>query len=81
MIHADININSRTPFIFMNNNISILIEHKNMPKMRNFHPLEGVGRCSETHLQVGENLNYLMQRLNDKPLYCRYIYTLFSIEF
>ena len=25
----------------------------------NFHPLEIVGRRSETQLQVGENLNYL----------------------
>ena len=25
--------------------------------MRNFHPLEVVGRGSETQLQVGENLN------------------------
>ena len=27
--------------------------------MSNFHPLEFVDRSSETHLQVGENLNYL----------------------
>ena len=27
-------------------------------KMSNFHPLEVVGRVSETQLQVGENLNY-----------------------
>ena len=26
--------------------------------MSNFHPLEVVGRGSETQLQVGENLNY-----------------------
>ena len=26
--------------------------------MCNFHPLEVVGRGSETQLQVGENLNY-----------------------
>ena len=25
--------------------------------MRNFHPLEAVGRDSDTQLQVGENLN------------------------
>ena len=30
--------------------------------MCNFHPLEGVDRGSETHLQVGENLNYLIKR-------------------
>ena len=30
--------------------------------MSNFHPLEVVGRGSETQLQVGENLNDLMQR-------------------
>ena len=30
--------------------------------MSNFHPLEVVGRASETQLQVGENLNYLIQR-------------------
>ena len=27
----------------------------NLTKMRNFHPLEVVGRGSETQLQVGEN--------------------------
>ena len=27
----------------------------------NFHPLEVVGRGSETQLQVGENLNYLTE--------------------
>ena len=26
--------------------------------MPNFHPLEGVGRGSETQLQVGENLDF-----------------------
>ena len=31
--------------------------------MSNFHPLEVVGRGSETQLQVGENLNYLILRL------------------
>ena len=30
--------------------------------MGNFHPLEVVGRGSETQLLVGENLNYLIQR-------------------
>ena len=30
--------------------------------MSNFHPLEVVGRGSDTQLQVGENLNYLIQR-------------------
>ena len=29
--------------------------------MSNFHPLEVVGRGSETQLQVGKNLNYLIQ--------------------
>ena len=28
--------------------------------MSNFYPLEVVGRGSETQLQVGQNLNYLM---------------------
>ena len=28
--------------------------------MTNFHPLEVVDRGSETQLQVGENLNYLI---------------------
>ena len=28
----------------------------------NFHPLEVVGRGSETQLQVGENLKYLIYR-------------------
>ena len=35
--------------------------------MGNFHPLEhveDVGCGSETQLQVGENLNYLIQRFN-----------------
>ena len=30
--------------------------------MSNFHPLEVVDRGSETQLQVGEKLNYLIQR-------------------
>ena len=30
--------------------------------MSNFHPLEVVGRGSETQLQVGENLNSIIQR-------------------
>ena len=30
--------------------------------MSNFHPLEVVGRGSETQLQVGENLDYLILR-------------------
>ena len=30
--------------------------------MSNFHPLEVVGRGSETQLQVGDNLNSLIQR-------------------
>ena len=29
--------------------------------MSNFQPLEVVGRGSNTQLQVGENLNYLIQ--------------------
>ena len=32
--------------------------------MSNFHPLEVVGRGSGTQLQVGENLNYLIQLFN-----------------
>ena len=32
----------------------------NWTNMSNFHPLEVVGRGSETQLQVGENLNYLI---------------------
>ena len=31
--------------------------------MSNFHPLEVVDRGSETQLQVGENLNYLILRI------------------
>ena len=31
----------------------------NLTNMRDFHPLEVVGRGSETQLQVGENLNEL----------------------
>ena len=30
--------------------------------MRTFHPLEVVGRGSETQLQVGRKFNYLFQR-------------------
>ena len=30
--------------------------------MSNIHPLEVVGRGSETQLQVGEKLDYLIQR-------------------
>ena len=30
--------------------------------MSSFHPLEVVGRGSDTQLQVGENFNYLIQR-------------------
>ena len=30
--------------------------------MSNFHPLEFVGRGSETQLQVGESENYLIKR-------------------
>ena len=30
--------------------------------MSNFHPLEVVGRGSETQLQVGENLNKMTER-------------------
>ena len=36
--------------------------------MGNFHPLEVVGRGSETQLQVGENSKYLIQRLAFKAL-------------
>ena len=38
--------------------------------MTNFHPLEVVGRGSETQLQVGENLNKLTQQAKGY-LYCR----------
>ena len=31
--------------------------------MSYFHPLEVVGRCSETQLQAGDNLNYLIYSL------------------
>ena len=34
---------------------------KGQTNMSNFHPLEVVGRGSETQLQVGENLNKLTQ--------------------
>ena len=34
----------------------------NSTNMSNFHPLEVVDRGSETQLQVGENLSYLIQR-------------------
>ena len=32
--------------------------------MSNFHPLEVVGRGSETQLLVDENVNYLIERSN-----------------
>ena len=32
----------------------------NQTQISNFHPLEVVGRGSETQLQVGEKLNYLI---------------------
>ena len=37
--------------------------------MSNFHPLEVVGRGSEAQFQVGENLNYLFNRvkINSRP--------------
>ena len=34
--------------------------------MTDLHPLEVVARGSETQLQVGENLNYLIQRFKAK---------------
>ena len=33
----------------------------------NFHPLEVVGRGSETQLQVGENLNKIPWRVKGQP--------------
>ena len=33
-----------------------------LKNMSNFHPLEVVGRGSETQLHVGENLNYISYR-------------------
>ena len=33
--------------------------------MSNFQPVGFVVRVSETKLEVGENLNYLIQRFND----------------
>ena len=43
--------------------------------MINLHPLEVVGRGSETQIWVGEKLNYLMQRVN--PLTAK----LFNLNF
>ena len=43
--------------------------------MSNYHPLQVVGRGSQTQLQVGENLNFIIQRLKGytfQPL--RHIY-------
>ena len=37
--------------------------------MGNFHPLDVVGRGSETQLQVGENLNYLIKSSRVKSNY------------
>ena len=42
--------------------------------MSYFHPLEVVGRCSETQLQVGENLSYLFERFKCKNDCMVYLY-------
>ena len=36
--------------------------------MRKFHSLEVVGRGSEAQLQVGETLNYLIQRFKEQAV-------------
>ena len=36
--------------------------------MGNFHPIEVVGRGSETQLQVGENLNDLIYHTQSSPI-------------
>ena len=44
----------------------------NQTHMSNFYPLEVLGRGSETQLQVGENLNYLIERwITSPPTYLR----------
>ena len=50
--------------------------------MRNFHPLEVVGRGSETQLQVGENLNDLISALVVKTcmLWCIKYHLLLKVE-
>ena len=45
--------------------------------IRHFLPLEVVGRVSETQLQVGENLNYLILRFKGSD-YCNYEYIYIS---
>ena len=42
--------------------------------MGNFHPLEVVGRGSETQLQVGKNLNYPTQRSQGEVGQCTYMW-------
>ena len=37
------------------------------PICHSIHPLEVVGRGSETQLQVGENLSFIVQRSKDPP--------------
>ena len=39
--------------------------------MSNFQPLDVVGRCSKTQLQVGENLNKLSQQDKGKIIICK----------
>ena len=41
---------------------------KGLNNMSNFHPLEVVGRGSETQLQVGENSHYISWRFGVKRL-------------
>ena len=35
--------------------------------MSNYHPLEVVGRASETQLEEGGNLNYITSKVNPYP--------------
>ena len=44
----------------------------------NFHPLEVVGRASETQLQVGENWNDLISGIMVKLLYHQILFVQFS---
>ena len=47
----------RLKFVFKSQVLKCLVQ--NETNITNFHPLEVVGRGSETQLQVGENLNLL----------------------
>ena len=48
--------------------------------MSNFHPLEVVGRGSETQLQASENLNSIILKVNSVYGICVAKYLMFSLS-